>query len=130
MSIVFIDGPTIEAFVNDKKSFHHWVDESFNSLDVESKGELSREAFENRPGKFGSREFELQSRDEIKILYNHVFEKFDVDKSGTIDRQEFRDLMEEIILAKARCIGKSPVLIILQGDSSLMGAVQCLSETQ
>ncbi|PIN15466.1 hypothetical protein CDL12_11892 [Handroanthus impetiginosus] len=69
-------------------------------------------------------ELELQSKDEIGTLYDVLFSKFDVDRSGTIDLEEFRALMKEIMLAKARGIGSSPVSIILQGDSLLMRAVQ------
>ncbi|CAH9108127.1 unnamed protein product [Cuscuta europaea] len=130
MSVAFVDGPVVEAFVNDTKSFNHWIDEKFKSLDVDNTGELSREALGDGQGKFGSQEFELQSRNEKHNLYNAVFERFDVDKNGTIDREEFRELMKEIMLAKARCIGKSPVLIILQMDSLLMRVVQHLSDSQ
>lgn len=130
MSLGIVDGPAVEAFVNDTKSFNRWVDERFNSLDVESKGELSRQALVHRAGKFGSMEFELQSKDEIKNIYDAVFERFDMDKSGTINRQEFGDLMKEIMLAKARSIGKSPVFIILQRDSLLLRALQHPLPTQ
>ncbi|CAH9120062.1 unnamed protein product [Cuscuta epithymum] len=130
MSVTFVDGLAVEAFVNDTKPFNHWVDEKFESLDLDNTGELSREALENRQGKFGSQEFELQSRNEIHNLYNAIFERFDVDKNGTIDREEFRELMKEIMLAKARCIGKSPVLVILQRDSLLMRVVQHLSDSR
>ncbi|CDP08558.1 unnamed protein product [Coffea canephora] len=124
MSVVFVDGPVITKFVNDSGAFTEFVDEHFNRLDADGDGVLSRDELQKRFGRFSSRGFELQSQEEIGNLYNVLFEKFDVDQNGTIDREEFRSLMKEIMVAKARAIGNSPVPIILQEDSLLMRAVQ------
>ncbi|CAK9166316.1 unnamed protein product [Ilex paraguariensis] len=124
MSVAFIDGPTVTGFVNDSESFDKWVDERFKMLDADGNGVLSRDELQERFGKLSSKEYELQSKEEIRGLYDILFEKFDADQSGTIDRDEFRLLMKEIMLAKARGIGNSPVMIILQGDSLLMRAVE------
>ncbi|KAI3445271.1 hypothetical protein Pfo_001936 [Paulownia fortunei] len=124
MSVEFVDGPIVTEFVNDSKAFEKWTNEKFKTLDADGNGVLSRDELQKRVGKFSSMEFELQSKDEIASLYDLVFNKFDVDRSGTIDPSEFRALMKEIMLAKARGIGNSPVCIILQGDSLLMRAVQ------
>lgn len=93
-------------------------------FDHDGKGELSRDKLQKRFGKFSPGEYDLQSRDEIKKLHDIVFEKFDVDRNGVIDRKEFRELMKEIMLAKARGIGNFSVPIIVQEDSFLMRAVK------
>ncbi|KAL3537864.1 hypothetical protein ACH5RR_001230 [Cinchona calisaya] len=124
MSVVIIDGPTITEFVNNSGEFSKFVDEHFNKLDTNGDGVLSRDELQKRFGKFSSREYELQSQEEIKNLYDALFEKFDANENGTIDRDEFRTLMKEIMVAKARGIGNSPVSIILQDDSLLMRAIE------
>ncbi|KAG8391018.1 hypothetical protein BUALT_Bualt01G0144400 [Buddleja alternifolia] len=123
-SVAFVDGPTVVEFVNDAHVFEKWVNDKFKTLDADGDGVLSRDELQKRFGKLSSMEFELQSKEEITNLYDALFDKFDVDRSGTIDPHEFRELMKEILLAKARGIGNSPVCIILQGDSLLMRAVQ------
>lgn len=124
MSVEFIDGQIVTDFVNDSPAFEKWANEKFKAFDADGKGALSRDALQKRSGKLSSTEFELQSSEEISKLYDVLFEKFDVDQSGTIDLQEFVALAKEIMLAKARGIGNSPVCIILQEDSLLMRAVQ------
>ncbi|XP_051115432.1 uncharacterized protein LOC127240643 [Andrographis paniculata] len=124
MSVEFIDGPTVTAFVNDATAFQKWVNEKFKSLDANGDGVLSRDVLQKRAGKLASSEFELQSKEEITALYDVLFEKFDADRNGKIDPEEFAELTKEVMLAKARGIGNSPVCIILQGDSLLMRAVQ------
>ncbi|KAH0722568.1 hypothetical protein MTR67_043889 [Solanum verrucosum] len=127
MSVVVVDGPMMEEFVDDTEAFGKWTDKHFDMLDTDGNGELSRDELQNRKGKFSSCEFELQSKEEISSLYDILIERFDIDKSGTIDRQEFKALTKEIMLAKARGIGNSPVLVILQGDSLVMRVVQRFS---
>ncbi|KAL8061649.1 hypothetical protein ABFX02_02G099500 [Erythranthe guttata] len=129
MSIEFVDGQTVMEFVNDSQAFEKWTNEKFKTLDADRDGVLSRDELQKRVGKFSSMKFDLQSKDEINSLYDLLFNKFDVDKSGTIDPDEFRALMKEMMLAKARGIGNSPVAIILHGDSLLMRAVQHASNT-
>ncbi|KAL6584172.1 hypothetical protein OROMI_003461 [Orobanche minor] len=122
--IEFIGGQIVTEFVNDSQAFEKWESEKFKTLDADGNGVLSREELQKRSGKLSSTEFELQSSDEISSLYDVLFSKFDADGSGTIDPQEFMALTREIMLAKARGIGNSPVCIILQGDSLLIRAVQ------
>ncbi|GFY94792.1 hypothetical protein Acr_10g0001770 [Actinidia rufa] len=124
MSVACLDGPILIKFVEDSKVFDKCVDEKFDMLDADCDGALSRSDLQVRPGRFSSMEFELQSKEEITNLYDTLFETFDTDRNGKIDRNEFRSLMEEIVLAKARGIGQSPVLVILQEDSLLMRAVE------
>ncbi|KAK3007784.1 hypothetical protein RJ639_014161 [Escallonia herrerae] len=124
MSVAFVDGPTVTEFVEDAEAFEKCVNERFDVLDVDGDGALSRDELQTRMGNLSSMEYELQPKDEINGIYDTLFEKFDADQNGTIDRDEFMALMKEIMLAKARGIGNSPVLIIVQGDSLLMRAVE------
>ncbi|KAM7476916.1 hypothetical protein LguiB_024159 [Lonicera macranthoides] len=124
MSLAFVDGPTVTEFVEDSKVFDKYVNERFDKLDTDGNGVLSRDELQKRSGKLSSVEYELQSQEEIKSLYDTLFEKFDVDKNGTIDRDEFKTLMKELMLAKACGIGNSPILVVVQGDSLLMRAVE------
>ncbi|KZV47315.1 troponin C, skeletal muscle-like [Dorcoceras hygrometricum] len=123
MSVEFVDGPTVVDFVNDSETFERCVNEKFEELDSDRDGVLSRDELQKRIGKLSSTELELQSRDEIATLYDVLFDKFDEKRSGSIDRRGFVNLSREIMLAKARGIGNSPVSIILQEDSLLMKAV-------
>ncbi|XP_059654484.1 uncharacterized protein LOC132301228 [Cornus florida] len=123
MSVACLDGPTVMDFVNDSETFNKCIKEHFDMLDADGDGVISRCELEDRSGKLASKDYELQSTEEIRGLYDTLFDKFDVDRNGTIDREEFTSMMREIILAKARAIGNFPVLVILQGDSFLMRAV-------
>ncbi|KAL3616270.1 hypothetical protein CASFOL_039660 [Castilleja foliolosa] len=123
MSVEFVDGPIVTAFVNDSPAFEKWATKKFHALDADGNGVLSRSELEKRD-QMSSMEFELQSKDEIAGIYDLLFSRFDSDRSGTIDRNSFLALMKEITLAKARGIGDSPVCIIRQEDSLLMRAVQ------
>lgn len=111
-------------FTNNVAIFERSVDEHFNLFDHDCKGVLSREKLQNRAGKYATKEYDLQSRDEIRKVYDMLFEKFDVDRNGVIDRKEFRELMKEMMLAKARAIGNLHVPVIVQEDSLLMKAVK------
>lgn len=124
MSVALVDGQMVMKFVDDSNTFEKWVNQRFDMLDSDSNGSLSRDALQKRFGKLSSMEYELQSKKEITNIYDALFEKFDADRNGIIDRNEFSTLMKEIMLAKARGIGDSPISIIVQGDSLLMRAVE------
>ncbi|KAL6966357.1 hypothetical protein U1Q18_032137 [Sarracenia purpurea var. burkii] len=124
MSVACVEGSTLTEFVEDTEAFERCVDMQFDMLDSDGDGALSCSDLRRRPGRLSSMEFELQSEEEIRELYDTLFERFDADQDGKIDREGFRTLMAEIVLAKARGIGQSPVLIIVQEDSLLMKAVE------
>ncbi|KAA8536967.1 hypothetical protein F0562_029445 [Nyssa sinensis] len=112
MSVACLDGPTVTEFV-DSEAFNKSVNQHFDMLDADGDGVLSRGKLKMRSGRFSSMEYELQSNEEISILYDILFEKFDADQNGTIDREEFRSLMKEIMLAKARGIDCFSITISL-----------------
>ncbi|XP_047323038.1 uncharacterized protein LOC124926785 [Impatiens glandulifera] len=124
MSIVCLEDSIIMKFVEDTNAFNKCVDEHFASLDANGDGFLSRSELENRSGRLGFPELELQSREEIAGGYDLIFERFDAERTGKIDREKFRSVMKELMLAKARGISTSPVLIVVQKDSLIFKAVQ------
>ncbi|KAK9272434.1 hypothetical protein L1049_002807 [Liquidambar formosana] len=65
-------------------------------------------------GRLMTLEHDLELEEEINNVYDNVFEKFDEDHNGTLDRKEFRSLMKEIMQAVARGIGNSPVHVALE----------------
>ncbi|GFY90684.1 hypothetical protein Acr_07g0008810 [Actinidia rufa] len=106
MSVACLEGPTLIKFVEDSNAFDKCVDQQFDMLDADRNEVLSRSDLQVSPGRFSSMEYELQSKEEITNLYDTLFEKFDADCNGKIDRKEFKSLMAEIMLAKARGIGQ------------------------
>ncbi|KAJ8648389.1 EF-hand domain-containing protein [Cinnamomum micranthum f. kanehirae] len=120
MSVAILNGPTVKEFVEDEEGFNKCLEERFTSLDVNgdgvlSKSELSKgfEGFKLLDGDWGSPE-------EIATM----FERFDTDRNGTVDLNEFKVQMKEIMLAVARGIGDSPIQVALDSSSLLMKAVQ------
>ncbi|XP_077230209.1 uncharacterized protein LOC143863429 [Tasmannia lanceolata] len=125
MSVFIINGVTVTEFVEDGEAFNRCVEEQFSSLDVNGDGVLSPS--ELRKGFEGLKLLGADSGsadEEIGDLYDVVFEKFDTDHSGSVDMEEFRMEMKEIMMAVARGIGNSPIQMALESGSFLMKAVQ------
>ncbi|CAA0808879.1 Calcium-binding EF-hand family protein [Striga hermonthica] len=121
MGVVIIDGSTVRAFVADEAQFQKSVDEAFASLDLNSDGVLSRSelrrAFESL--RLIETHFGVDVAtppEELTRLYDSIFEKFDCDHSGTVDRAEFRDELKNILLAIADGLGSNPIQMALEDD--------------
>ncbi|KAK7313828.1 hypothetical protein VNO77_39030 [Canavalia gladiata] len=121
MGVVVIDGSTVRDFVSDEASFTKSVDEQFAALDINNDGVLSRselrKAFESMrliEAHFGVDV--ATPPDQLKILYDSIFDKFDGDKSGAVDRREFREEMKKIMLAIADGLGSFPIRMVLEDD--------------
>ncbi|XP_075500246.1 uncharacterized protein LOC142538840 [Primulina tabacum] len=121
MGVIIIDGSTVISFVNDESHFHKSVDEAFASLDLNSDGVLSRS--ELRRGFESLRLLEthfgmdvITTPEELTKLYDSIFEKFDLDKNGTVDRKEFGDEMKSILLAIADGLGSNPIQMLVDDD--------------
>ncbi|XP_019159367.1 PREDICTED: uncharacterized protein LOC109156040 [Ipomoea nil] len=128
MGVVIIDGSTVRNFVNDEEAFNKAVDERFSSLDLNDDGVLSRSELRNAFESFRLIEthFGVDAAtppDELPKLYDSIFEKFDLDQSGTIDRDEFKSEMKKIMLAIADGFGSSPIQMVLDdsfGDNNFL----------
>ena len=69
-------------------------------------------------------ELKSKSKENVDRFYTTIFQRFDEDGNGKIDRNEFTSLMREIMLAMARGIGNLPIIVVLDQDSLLMMAVK------
>ncbi|XP_027909766.1 uncharacterized protein LOC114168960 [Vigna unguiculata] len=121
MGVVIIDGTTVSDFVNDTAAFTKSVDDQFAALDLNNDGVLSRselrKAFESMrliEAHFG---IDVTTTPEkLATLYDSIFDKFDVDRSGTVDRDEFREEMKKIMFAIADGLGSFPIQMVLEDD--------------
>ncbi|KAJ0987539.1 hypothetical protein J5N97_005895 [Dioscorea zingiberensis] len=121
MGVVVLDGSTVRAFVGDEEAFGRSVDEKFTSLDLNGDGVLSRAELRRALETF--RLFEthfgvdvVTPPAEITALYDSIFNQFDLDQSGSVDRDEFRSEMRRIMLAIADGLGSSPIQVAVEDD--------------
>ncbi|XP_008795695.1 uncharacterized protein LOC103711362 [Phoenix dactylifera] len=130
MSVEVLDGATIHNFVEDEVAFNSSVEDRFAGLDTNHDGLLSyaemvRELMSLRvlETHFGVDEVGLSS-DELLQVYRGLFARFDHDGNGTVDLEEFRAEMREILLAVANGLGFLPVQMVVEEDSFLKRAVE------
>ncbi|KAK6937036.1 EF-hand domain [Dillenia turbinata] len=124
MSVAILNSLTVTEFVEDKEAFEKCIAEHFLFLDVNGDGVLSRAELRKGLDSLLTLTTESGTEEETSNLYEIVFEKFDTDHSGSVDIEEFRSEMKEIMLAIARGIGDSPVEVALESNSLLMKAVE------
>ncbi|XP_004511134.1 uncharacterized protein [Cicer arietinum] len=122
MGVVIIDGTTVRDFVADDTRFTNSVNDQFSSLDLNNDGVLSRaelrKAFESM--RLIETHFGIDVStppEQLTRLYDSVFDTFDGDRSGTVDRDEFKSEMKKIMLAIADGLGSSPIQMVLEDDS-------------
>jgi len=124
MGVVIIDGTTVRDFIADDTHFTNSINDQFTSLDLNNDGVLSRgelrKAFESMrliESHFG---IDVTTPPEqLTRLYDSVFDTFDGDGSGSVDREEFRNEMKKIMLAIADGLGSSPIQMVLEDDDEL-----------
>ncbi|XP_054791011.1 uncharacterized protein LOC129315637 [Prosopis cineraria] len=121
MGVVIIDGTTVRDFVRNEEEFNKSAEEQFATLDLNNDGVLSRgelrKAFESM--RLIETHFGIDvatPADQLTQLYNSIFEKFDIDGSGTVDESEFKSEMKKILLAIADGLGSSPIQMVLEDD--------------
>ncbi|PIN10569.1 hypothetical protein CDL12_16840 [Handroanthus impetiginosus] len=124
MVVVIIDGSTILSFVNNETQFQKSIEEAFASLDLDNDGVLSRS--ELRRGSESLRLIETHfgvdfstPAEEVAKLHDAVFEKFDCDKSGTVDRKEFGNEVRNILVAIAEGLGFCPIQMALEDEDKI-----------
>ncbi|KAG9459945.1 hypothetical protein H6P81_004453 [Aristolochia fimbriata] len=124
MGVIIIDGYTVRHFVDDEE-FQKNVDERFASLDLNGDGVLSRselrKAFERLrliEAHYGIDV--VTTPEQLTALYDSLFDRFDCDRSGTVDLQEFRSEMKQIMLAIADGLGAAPIQIAIDEGNSLL----------
>lgn len=115
--MVMIDGPMITRFAGDAIAFNKVSDDRFNILDTDCDGILSRNDLNGHFDWQLALDHDQQSNDEDEKGMEDMFDRFDVDKSGGIDRMEFRRMMMELMMAVVRGIGDTPVSVMVDEDS-------------
>jgi EF-hand domain pair len=130
MSVEILDASTICNFVNDTDFFTKSVEQSFLAIDSNHDGllsyaELARELKKLRviETHFGIDDAAL-SGDELGQLYQGMFARFDHNGSGSVDLEEYKSEMRELMLAIANGLGFLPVQMVLEEGSFLKLAVE------
>lgn len=120
-----LNDSTVAGFVDDTTPFEKCSMECFDELDVNGDGVLSKEELRAGFGKLlPGIGYVSQPKEELNGMHDAIFERFDADRNGVVDRGEFKELLREIMLGVARGIGGSPVLVALEHGSLLMRAAQ------
>ncbi|GLT95203.1 hypothetical protein SLE2022_128990 [Rubroshorea leprosula] len=115
MSEVVLDGTTVTRFLEAKEAFEACIQGYFKTLDADGDGMLSRVELEKGFEKIFMLEFESTTKEDI----NKIFDTYDKDRNGKIDRDEFRSLMNEIMVTIAHGIGNIPVIVTVLDQHSL-----------
>jgi hypothetical protein len=128
MSVEILDGRTVQSFVDDERAFNSSVDARFAALDADRNGRLSYAemagelmALRVREAHFGTDEPAAAA--ELADLYGALFARFDRDGDATVDLDEFRAEMREVMLAVARGLGVLPVQMVVEEGSLLRRAI-------
>ncbi|KAJ0986860.1 hypothetical protein J5N97_005216 [Dioscorea zingiberensis] len=107
MSVEILDGETIRSFVEDKQAFNISVESLFTGLDTDNNGRLSY--IEMMKELMSLRVIETHfgvdiglSNEELVQVYGSLFSRFYHDGDGTVDLEEFRAEMKEMMLAVAK----------------------------
>ncbi|GAB2218785.1 hypothetical protein Droror1_Dr00002017 [Drosera rotundifolia] len=117
MTLAFIDRRTIARFIDDTTAFTKSIHDQFHLLDSDSDGLLSRSDIS-----FTST-LSLDQHDlDPKDIDDSIFDRFDEDRSGKVDRERFVAMMRELMMAAARGIGDAPVAVVVEEGSVLMKA--------
>ncbi|MED6189465.1 hypothetical protein PIB30_096235 [Stylosanthes scabra] len=130
MSEAVVSSGAVINFVDDKAGFDKFVQTCFDMVDENGDGMLSPEEVRSGFRKllpFGSASQPMKPMDEG--LLKLIFERFDKDQNGKLDKTEFKSLMTEIMNAVARGIDGFPMIVTLEKDSLLMKAVELESVT-
>ncbi|XP_078161788.1 uncharacterized protein LOC144557132 [Carex rostrata] len=130
MSVEILDASTIRNFINDSDFFAKTVEERFAVIDSNHDGLLSYSEMASELKKlrviethFGT-DGTVPSTDELDQLYQGMFTRFDHDGNGSIDLEEYKSEIRELMLAIANGVGFMPVQMVLEEGSFLKLAVE------
>ncbi|XP_054790966.1 uncharacterized protein LOC129296382 [Prosopis cineraria] len=124
MNIAVVNSSTITKFVDDNDAFDKFTREWLVVLDDDGDGVLSPDDMRGGFRKLLPLGYHPREKDEIDGLCGSVFERFDEDRNGSLDGNEFKSFMTEIMNALALGIGGSPLIVVLEQGSFLSKAVQ------
>ncbi|XP_020267845.1 uncharacterized protein LOC109843321 [Asparagus officinalis] len=129
MSVEILDGATIRNFIDDEAAFTDLVKDRFAYLDSNHDGLLSYSemAKELKSLRVLETHFGIDDAglcpEELVQLYRGLFTKFDRDGNGSVDLEEFKAEMKEVMIAVANGIGFLPVQMVVEEGSFLKKAV-------
>ncbi|KAK6918784.1 EF-hand domain [Dillenia turbinata] len=129
MSVEVLDGTTILRLVEDEEAFNSLIKDRFACLDTNHDGLLSYAEMlkELQSLRVLETHFGIDLKtdpDELANIYGSLFLQFDHDANGTVDMEEFKDEMKQMMLAMANGLGCLPIQMALEEDSFLKKAVE------
>ncbi|KAM3394255.1 hypothetical protein P3S68_003257 [Capsicum galapagoense] len=128
MSVEVLDSETILNFVEDEEAFSEFIAERFTILDKNHDGILSySEMLQELQGlRVFDTHFGIDVKmdpNEVSRVYSTIFFQFDHDSNGTVDFEEFKQEMKEMMVAMANGLGFLPVQMVLEENGFLKKAV-------
>ncbi|KAK8589402.1 hypothetical protein V6N13_088253 [Hibiscus sabdariffa] len=124
MSVAVLDSNTVIRFIEAKEAFKNCVEKYFKLFDCDGGGTICREKFQKGLGWLFTVELRSATKEGVDEFYGVIFDKFDEDRNGKLDMNEFTSLVEEIMRAMARGMGTFPVIVAVDQDSLLWMAVR------
>ncbi|KAJ3696654.1 hypothetical protein LUZ61_000359 [Rhynchospora tenuis] len=130
MSVEILDASTICNFINDADFFTKSVEQRFSAIDSNHDGLLSYTELASELKKLRVIETHfgidgvVPSSDELRQIYHGLFARFDHDGNGSVDLEEYKSEMREVMLSIASGLGFLPVQMVLEEGSFLKLAVE------
>ncbi|KAJ4817717.1 Calcium-binding EF-hand family protein [Rhynchospora pubera] len=130
MSVEILDASIICNFINDADFFTKSVEKRFSAIDSNHDGILSYTELASELKKLRVIETHygidgaIPSSDELGQLYHGLFARFDHDGNGSVDLEEYKSEMREVMLGIASGLGFLPVQMVLEEGSFLKLAVE------
>lgn len=125
MNVGFLTGTTLSNFIEDKQVFDKCVNDYFKLVEASgAEGGFSKDMFRERFVGFFVSESNPQSKQDSERACDSIFEKYDWDKNGKIDRREFGLLLRDIMVAMVDSVGSSVGIVYLDRNGLISRAVQ------
>lgn len=124
MHVAAVNSSTIMNFVDNEETFEKFVREWLDVVDEDGDGMLSLDEIRGAFRKLQPLGYIPLGNEETEEMCGSVFERFDEDRDGFLNGEEFKSFMTEIMNALARGIGDSPLIVVHEQGSFLSQAVQ------